>query len=192
MNQLDPKFINQILHTDCVEGMKQLPDCCIPFTLTSPPYDDLREYGGHRFDFEAVAGELWRITMQGGVVVWVVGEEIKKGSETGTAARQKLHFIDLGFRCSTMVMVTTRVRFPQRVRYPSVFDYAFVLTKGRPRHVNIIRDKPNRWAGSCASGTSDNVTARWLRVAGICHSYRRLRRPQQRLVLQRRRRQDDR
>ena len=55
--------------------------------------------------------------------------------------------MDLGFRCSTMIMVTTRARFPQKVRYPSVFDYAFVLTKGRPRHVNIIRDKPNRWVG---------------------------------------------
>ena len=147
MNQLDPKFVNQILHTDCVEGMKQLPDCCIPFTLTSPPYDDLRTYDGHRFDFEAVAGELWRITMQGGVVVWVVGEQVKKGSETGTPARQKLHFMDLGFRCSTMIMVTSRVRFPQRVRYPSVFDYAFVLTKGRPRHFHAIRDKRNNWPG---------------------------------------------
>lgn len=147
MNQLDPKVINQILHTDCVEGMKQLPDCCIPFTLTSPPYDDLREYGGHKFDFEAVAKELWRITMPGGVVVWVVGEQVKNGSETGTPARQKLHFMDLGFRCSTMIMVTTRVRFPEKVRYPSQFDYAFILSKGRARYFNGIRDKENKWPG---------------------------------------------
>jgi DNA modification methylase len=148
MNQLDRKWMNKILHTDCVKGMRQLPDECIPFTLTSPPYDDIREYGGHAFDFDAVAEELWRITMPGGVVVWVVGEQIKKGSETGTPAKQKLHFKDLGFRCSTMIMATSQVSFPQKVRYPSVFHYAFVLTKGRPRYVNIIRDKPNRWAGS--------------------------------------------
>jgi site-specific DNA-methyltransferase (adenine-specific) len=124
-----------------------LPDSCIPLTVTSPPYDDLRDYDGDTFDFEAVAAELWRITMEGGVVVWVVGEQVVDGSETGTAARQKLHFMDLGFRCSTMIMATSRVRYPQQVRYVSVFDYAFVLSKGRPRHVNVIRDKPNRWAG---------------------------------------------
>jgi site-specific DNA-methyltransferase (adenine-specific) len=115
--------------------------------VTSPPYDDLRTYGGHRFDFETVAKELWRITMQGGVVVWIVGEQIKDGSETGTPARQKLHFMNLGFRCSTMIMVTTRVRFPEKVRYPSQFDYAFVLSKGRAHYFNAIRDKENKWPG---------------------------------------------
>ncbi len=111
MNRIDPKFINRIICTDCVAGMRQLPDCCIPLTVTSPPYDDLRTYGGHTFDFKAVAEELWRITMKGGVVVWVVAEQIKNGSETGTAARQKLHFMDLGFRCSTMIMATTIPRW---------------------------------------------------------------------------------
>lgn len=148
MNPIDPRFVNKILHADCVEGMKRLPDCCIPLTVTSPPYDKLRRYGGHDFKFEPVAEELWRITMDGGIVVWVVGEEIKNGSETGTAAEQKLFFKKLGFRCSTMVMVTTRVRYPQRVRYVSAFDYAYVFTKGRPRYVNVIRDKRNKWAGT--------------------------------------------
>ena len=147
MNGIDPKSINRILLTDCVKGMRELPDCCIPLTVTSPPYDDLRTYGGHDFDFQAVARELWRITMEGGVVVWVVGEQIKNGTETGTAARQKLRFMDLGFRCSTMIMATSRVRFPEPVRYSSVFDYAFVLTKGCARYFNAIRDKRNNWPG---------------------------------------------
>jgi DNA modification methylase len=48
----DGKFIDQLLRCDCLEGMPRLPDSSIPLTLTSPPYDALREYGGHRFDFE--------------------------------------------------------------------------------------------------------------------------------------------
>ena len=147
MNRITPNLLNQIICTDCVAGMRQLPDCCIPLTVTSPPYDDLRTYGGYSFDFKAVAEELWRITMDGGVVVWVVGEQVKDGTETGTAARQKLHFMDLGFRCSTMIMATTRVRFPQWVRYPSIFDYAFVLSKGRPQYFHPIHDKKNNWPG---------------------------------------------
>jgi site-specific DNA-methyltransferase (adenine-specific) len=147
MYGIDPKFIDTILHVDCVEGMRRLPDSCIPLTVTSPPYDDIREYDGHAFDFEAVAGELWRVTTAGGVVVWVVGEQVKNGTETCTSSVQKLHFKKIGFRVATMIIETTRVRFPEKVRYPSQFDYAFVLSKGRARHFHAICDKENNWPG---------------------------------------------
>ncbi|NQU26321.1 MAG: site-specific DNA-methyltransferase [Candidatus Nealsonbacteria bacterium] len=145
---IDPTFINTIIHSDCVVGMESLPNACIPFTMTSPPYDHLREYGRHKFEFEPIAQQLYRITMQGGVVVWVVRDGIVKGSESGTSARQKLYFLDLGFRLhATMVMKTKRTGFPQRVRYPTQFEYAFVLSKGRPRAINLIRDRRNSTAG---------------------------------------------
>jgi len=66
-------------------------------TLTSPPYDSIRQYGGHEFEFERIARELYRVTMIGGVVVWIVQEQIIDGSETGTSSYQRLYFRDLGF-----------------------------------------------------------------------------------------------
>ena len=102
---------NQIVCCDCLEGMALLPDECIPFTLTSPPYDDLRTYDGNNdWNFMAVARELYRITMQGGVVarVWVVQEQIVDGSESGETSRQRLAFAEMGFRLHhTMVMGKT-------------------------------------------------------------------------------------
>lgn len=74
-----------ILNMDCVEGMKLMPDECIDLTVTSPPYDNLRTYEGFNWDFEATAKELYRITKQGGVVVWVVNDATIKGNETGTS-----------------------------------------------------------------------------------------------------------
>lgn len=104
-NQVPGRLVNRILWSDCVRGMRTLPDCCIPMTLTSPPYDDLYLYGGHTFEFEAVAAELYMITTVGGVVVWIVAEQIIDGAETGTSSRQRLYFRDLGFRLHhTMVM----------------------------------------------------------------------------------------
>ena len=148
MNRIDPKFINQIICTDCVTGMRQLPDCCIPLTVTSPPYDDLRTYGGHSFDFKAVAEELWRITMEGGVVVWVVAEQVKNGSETGTSSEQRLHFRDIGFRLyDTIIMATRNPRRTDKSRYTPNFEYACILSKGRPRTANLLM-KPNRTAGN--------------------------------------------
>ena len=88
------KFINQIICGDNVEIMRQMPDKCIDLTVTSPPYDNLRTYNGFSFDFEKVAKELYRITKDGGVVVWVVADATVKGSETGTSFRQALYFKD--------------------------------------------------------------------------------------------------
>lgn len=145
---LDRKFINRILWCDCVRGMRALPDDCIPLTLTSPPYDDLYRYGGHAFDFEAVAAELFRITMVGGVVAWIVQERIVDGSETGTSSRQRLFFQKLGFRLhQTMVMQPYAGRSHSVVRYGGSLQFAFILSKSKPRAVNLLRDRLNQDRG---------------------------------------------
>ena len=148
MNALSPKFINQILHSDCVVGIKGLPDESIPLTVTSPPYDKIRKYGGHPFDFEAIAAELWRITAQGGIVVWVVADQVVDGSLTGTKHKQLLYFLSLGFSLlNELTLTTVNTRLPQKTRYAQSSHSAFVLSKGRPRVVNLLRDKPNKSAG---------------------------------------------
>jgi len=73
---------------DCIDVLPTLTAESIDLTVTSPPYDNLRKYNGYTFDAEAVARELWRVTKPGGVVVWVVGDETKNGSESGTSFRQ--------------------------------------------------------------------------------------------------------
>lgn len=55
---------------DCVEGMKTLDDCSIDLTVTSPPYDNLRQYNGFYFEWEDTIRELFRITKLGG---WLYG-----------------------------------------------------------------------------------------------------------------------
>lgn len=151
---------DQILRVDAVEGMKALPKDSIPMTLTSPPYDDLRLYGGHAFDdqqFRAVAEELWRVTMPGGVVVWVVADAIIDGSETCNSARQKLFFMELGFNVHhTMIMARSGSRWPSVVRHGDSLEYAFVMSKGRPRSIYLRRDRPNTNVGALYRGR------RWL------------------------------
>ena len=140
---------NQIICCDCLEGMGRLPKEIIPFTLTSPPYDDLRTYDGHNdWNFMAVARELYRVTMQGGVVVWVVQEQIIDGSESGETSRQRLAFANIGFRLHhTMVMSKLGgIQFSSN-RYGRPLEFAFILSKGKPRSFCPLRDKPNKEAG---------------------------------------------
>lgn len=137
-----------------------MPDACIDLTVTSPPYDSLRTYNGYTFDFEGIARELYRVTKPGGVVVWVVGDATVKGSETGTSFRQALHFKDVcGFNLHD-TMIWNKGGFSAvgalATRYAPVHEYMFVLSKGRPKTFNPIKDKPNRHAGTVNHGTLRN------------------------------------
>ncbi len=134
---------------DCAELMKEIPRNSIDLTVTSPPYDDLRLYNGYSFDFEKIARELYRVTKPGGVVVWVVGDATKNGSETGTSFRQALYFMECGFNLhDTMIYTKAGNPFPNKLRYNAIFEYMFVLSVGKPSTVNLIMDKRNKYAGS--------------------------------------------
>ena len=80
--------LNKIYNESNLDTMARMPDNFIDLTVTSPPYDNLRTYNGYCFDFENVAKELFRVTKQGGVVVWNVNDQTIKGSETLTSFRQ--------------------------------------------------------------------------------------------------------
>jgi DNA modification methylase len=81
-----------IVQGDCLTELQKLVGDSVDLTVTSPPYDNLRDYTGYSFNFEGIAKELYRITKTGGVVVWVVGDATIDGSETGTSFRQALYF----------------------------------------------------------------------------------------------------
>jgi len=134
--------INQIYNMDCLEGMKQLSDNYIDLTITSPPYDNLRTYGGIDWNFEifrSIAKELYRVTKLGGVVVWVVGDATIKGSETGTSFKQALYFKEIGFNLHD-TMIYRKINYIPLThnRYEQAFEYMFIFSKGKPNVFNPI------------------------------------------------------
>ena len=139
--------MNQVIKGDCLEVMKTLEDNSIDLTVTSPPYDNLRTYNGYTFDFEGIAKELYRVTKQGGVVVWVVGDATIKGSETGTSFKQALYFKEIGFNLhDTMIWEkqTFTATGALKTRYAQVFEYMFIFTKGKIKTFNPIKDRPTK------------------------------------------------
>ncbi len=141
--------INKIYNEDCLLTMNKMDNDFIDLTVTSPPYDDLRTYNGYSFNFEKIAKELYRVTKPGGMVVWVVGDSIKDGSESLTSFKQAIYFKEqCGFNIhDTMIYQKAGPRFPEKIRYAQIFEYMFVLSKGKPSTTNIIMDRPNKWAG---------------------------------------------
>ena len=130
---------------DCYDVLlNNIQDNLIDLTVTSPPYDNLRHYkssiASWNFDkFKSIAEQLYRVTKDGGVVVWVVGDATINGSETGTSFRQALYFKEIGFNLyDTMIYQKNSLPMNHR-RYEQDFEYMFILSKGKPNTFNPIR-----------------------------------------------------
>ena len=130
-----------LMHGDCLERMSEIPDASVDLVVTSPPYDNLRDYNGYSFEFEKIAKELTRVIKDGGVIVWVVGDATIKGSESGTSFRQALYFKDVcGLNLHDTMIYRKQNYIPlTHNRYEQEFEYMFVLSKGKPKHFMPIK-----------------------------------------------------
>lgn len=135
--------LNKIYNMECSQGLALLDSSSIDLTITSPPYDDIRDYYGYKFDYEhfkKIAHELYRVTKKGGVVVWIVNDKTYKHSESGTSFRQALYFIEIGFKLyDTMIFAKKDPSPKNHRRYEQSFEYMFILSKGRPTTFNGIK-----------------------------------------------------
>lgn len=149
------KYKNKIINGNCVDVMAQFPDECIDLALTSPPYDNLRTYKGFSFPFDEIARQLFRVTKQGGIVVWVVSDATINGSETGTSFKQALKFMEVGFNLHDTMIFQKINPIPQiyRKRYTNVFEYMFVFSKGAVHTHNPLMI-PCEHAGLKLNGTT--------------------------------------
>ena len=125
-----------------------LADESVDLTVTSPPYADLRDYDGYVFDYQPCIKDLWRVTKPGGVVVWVVGDKTDDTGESGESFRQALYFKDVGFRLhDTMIYMKSGPAYPAQDKYYQIFEYMFIFSKGKPKTINLLKDRENRWYG---------------------------------------------
>lgn len=173
----------ELYNGDCAEIMRGIDDESIDLTVTSPPYDNLRDYKGFTFNIAPIASNLYRITKQGGVVVWIVNDAVVNGGETGTSFKQAQTFMESGFNLhDTMIWHKDSFSFPECNRYPQTFEYMFIFSKGKPKTFNPIKDRENKCFGMEIHGTyrqKDGTTTkrgvRWsdemgIRERGIRHN----------------------
>ena len=132
--------MNQIILANCVEHMaEKMDECSINLTVTSPPYDSLRDYEGYTFDCESIAQGLFRVTKEGGVVVWVVADKIKNGNKSLTSFKQAIIFQEVGFNVhDVMIYRKKNTPFMRSNAYTNCYEFMFVFTKGKPKTFNPL------------------------------------------------------
>ena len=164
MEPFDNGYFDLSVHNeDCEDMLKHMPDECIDLVVTSPPYDDLRSYSDTLDDWNhdkcvRIITQLYRVMKPGGVVVWVVGDRIVNGGESGTSFRQAIAFQDAGFRINDTMIWEKKNPMPQvkQPRYNQVFEYMFVFSKGKPKTFNPIM-VPCKCAGQNYDSTCKNM-----------------------------------
>lgn len=157
------KFLNKIHNTDCLEGMKQLPDGCIDLVVTSPPYDGIRNYNGFSYDLPATGKELFRVLKNGGVVVMVIQDQTKNFAKTLTSFRAIIDWCDnAGFKlfecCLYRKHGTDGAWYNKRFRVDH--EYIPIFFKGdKPAYFNKEPLKiPSKHGGRTLTGGATRLT----------------------------------
>ncbi len=133
---------------EALEGLADVPSGSIPLVVTSPPWGQTRTYGGHHFDFEPVASELWRVIEPGGIVCWHYQDQIEDGALSCEHCHQLLYFQWLGFRVHEILTIVSHSYKPFYRRHFRLVSQVHVLSKGKPGVVNRLMIVRNANAGS--------------------------------------------
>jgi site-specific DNA-methyltransferase (adenine-specific) len=150
--------LNKIVCGDCVDVMVTFPDKSVDLVVTSPPYGKIRDYeNGHVFDFNETAKQLYRIIKDGGIVAWVRNDTVEKGSKSGDTFKQTLKFMESGFLLHDVIIwEKSGTSYPSKGRYTGIHEYIIILSKGKPKTFNVIKDLPKLWEGSWGKLTTRN------------------------------------
>ena len=158
----------RLFNNDCLKVLPTIPENSVDLIITSPPYDNIREYNNSsiwNFDiFKNIANELKKSLKDGGVIVWIVNDATINGSETGTSFKQALYFKEIGLNLhDTMIWEKDTFSFPDKTRYRSCFEYMFVISKNKPKTINFINDRKNKYSGTILHGTSRGIDGKTFR-----------------------------
>lgn len=147
--------INKIYNEDNLITLKRIDDNSVNMVITSPPYSDLRTYNGvFKYDFKLLATELIRVLKPGGIIVWVEGDKVKNFDKSGRSFAHALYFKKLGLKLYDVIIYEkSGFAFPNEKRYNNIFEYMFILSKGIPKTINLLRDRENSYFGKKISGS---------------------------------------
>lgn len=151
------KEVKLFIKGDSSVKLKLINNDYVDLVITSPPYDNLRDYDktlNWNFSvFKKIANELFRVLKPGGIIVWVVSDATKKGNKTLTSYKQALYFQEIGFNIYDVIIYEKSGSGPPHPnRYFNTFEYMFIISKGKPKTINLLKDKKNIWGGHYTYG----------------------------------------
>jgi site-specific DNA-methyltransferase (adenine-specific) len=166
-----------IYHGDSLAWIEAAPDCfSVDAVVTSPPYDNLRTYGGHDpINLLAMISALSKKVKSGGVIVWNTADATIDGSETGSSFRHALWALQCGLKLHDTMIWKKQNPLPLNSRrYEPAFEYMFVFSNGSPSAWNPIKE-PALMAGKLVNGSQIDKEGNRVRAHGSGTPYNDMR-----------------
>ena len=159
-------FLNKIFNEDCLQTMSRMPDNSIDLTVTSPPYDNIRDYKGYELDLHKIGEQLFRVTKDGGLVCMVMQDQTKDFGKSLTTFKTAIDFCNIGFKlfeCCIYRKYGQEGAWRNK-RFRIDHEYILMFLKGdRPKAFNKEPLKiPSKHGGKtmtgCATRNTDGTT----------------------------------
>jgi DNA modification methylase len=150
---------NAIWLGDSVERLRDVPAAFSTLAVTSPPFDHTFDFGipWRDGDWLPLIDQLWRVLTPGGIVAWQVRNQIRDYQESCSAERQVLQFLEAGFWKNFTIYQEGDRHRPSGRNYYRIITPIFIFSKGQPRRLPLLRDRPNKWAGRVSKGVFRTV-----------------------------------
>jgi hypothetical protein len=108
----------ELLHGDCLERLRELPDCSVDACVTDPPYG-LR-FMGKAWDYDVPQAEVWREVLR----VLKPGGHLLAFAGTRTQHRMAVNIEDAGFEIRDMIAWVYGSGFPKSLDVSKAIDKA--------------------------------------------------------------------
>jgi len=143
---------------DAVPVLKGM-DISVDLTVTSPPYDNLRDYNGYIFNAENMLSAIYSVTRPGGVCVWVVGEKIN-GGRSLTSFDHAFTGRNVGWTVHDVMIYQKRnTPFMRANAYTNCYELMIVFSRGKPDTFNPLTEPTKRsgWETAVSNKGPDAV-----------------------------------
>ena len=159
---------NKVFVGNNIDVLKTIPDGSVDLVITSPPYDDLREYkGNYKLDLTEVGKEVFRVLKKGGIYAMIIQDQTKDFGKSLTSFRTAIAHCDIiGFKlfetCIYKKQGCEGAWWNKRFRVDH--EYIHIFLKGKkPQYFNKEPIKiPSKHAGKtmtgCATRKTDGTT----------------------------------
>ena len=130
---------NKFCVGNAVDVLNNIPKNIVDLTITSPPYEDLRNYNGYTFNAQSMLESIFNVTKEGGVCVWVVGDKINGGRSLVS-----FEHAFLAKKCGfivhdVMIYQKKNTPFMRSNAYTNCYEFMFIFSKGKPSTFNPLK-----------------------------------------------------
>ena len=137
----------QLLHGDCLERLKELPNNSVDSVITDPPYG--LSFMGKKWDYDVPSEEVWRECLR----VLKPGGHLLAFAGTRTQHRMAVRIEDAGFEIRDMIAWVYGSGFPKSLDVSKAIDKA----AGAEREVVGQTKRTGKEAGTYGAMAGDNL-----------------------------------